>query len=623
MRESKQGDVSCLAEVLQVTRRFAGKVIGAVKAGTEKELYKRRRRKTAVGPELLSELEEFLLLPKISRCCPGEKKSIAYGVPKEKHRMKVSKEAALKEFLATSSHKISVSRLLRYWPKEFICPSSHDRQRNVCHIHDNFPRLLQSLHQAGVALDVPTSCREAASLVQCSRGQDPLDPLSWSADCALGTCADCPKLPALIGEGINPEVNFQFQEWKKAPVPRLNQKGEPREVFTLHPNITSIEKGTALLQERVLELKGHIYRAYHQWQAKKLWQENLKLGTLLFVDDYQQNLTVELGATPTSSAYGANQTNVAIFPVVAYYLKEGAESTSKASITFFSDDLAHDHQQVAVMESRAIEIVKEKTGLQFDSLVRFSDGCGAQFKSRFCVADLCVAGEKLLGMEGARVCFAYFETNEGKSESDTRGSHEKVRVERMVLRNPDLTIASAGQLVKELNNLPPENTDKYDFCLIEETKSFTRIPDKERKDVMLPGIRKLHSITFTDGGLKTSVLSCLSCARLSGECEDCANQLHDVAPAKLTRLLGRAGGAQVPSDEEANQGNVDHEGGDQQLEGSDVEVGQDDDGEEEEFEVGDVVWGLRYGKRAPAVVVRLEDIPQPRQRQIKSRKVDR
>lgn len=59
------------------------------------------------------------------------------------------------------------------------------------------------------------------------------------------------------------------------------------------------------------------------------------------------------------------------------------------------------------------------------------------------------------------------------------------------------------------------------------------------------------------------------------------------------------------------------------AEGSDVEGGQDDDGEEEEFEVGDVVWGLRYGKRAPAVVVRLEDIPQPRQRQIKSRKVDR
>ena len=81
-----------------------------------------------------------------------------------------------------------------------------------------------------------------------------------------------------------------------------------------------------MLEERVKELKGHIYRAYTQWEAKKLWQENLKVGTLLLVDDYQQNLTVELGLTPTSSTYGANQNNVTIFPVVVYYRTEGTET---------------------------------------------------------------------------------------------------------------------------------------------------------------------------------------------------------------------------------------------------------------------------------------------------------
>ena len=107
-----------------------------------------------------------------------------------------------------------------------------------------------------------------------------------------------------------------------------------------------------------------------------------------------------------------------------------------------------------------IYIIRPTSKSQGYSLLRFSDGFGSQYKSRFCVADLCVVGGKLLGVEGASVCFAYFETNEGKSESDTRGSHDKVRVERMVLRNPDLTIASAAELVSELNNLPPENTDK-------------------------------------------------------------------------------------------------------------------------------------------------------------------
>ena len=46
---------------------------------------------------------------------------------------------------------------------------------------------------------------------------------------------------------------------------------------------------------------------------------------------------------------------------------------------------------------------------------------------------------------------------------------------------------------------------------------------------------------------------------------------------------------------------------------------QDDDGER--FEVGDVVWGLRYGKRLPAVVVHLDNIPQSRRQKIKSDKV--
>ena len=109
--------------------------------------------------------------------------------------------------------------------------------------------------------------------------------MSWSSDCALETCAACPKLPDLIGDSIDPTANFQFQEWNKAPITQLNEKGEQRKVFTLHPTITSNGNGVRLLEERVKELKGHIYRAYIQWEAKKLWQENLKVGTLLLVDD--------------------------------------------------------------------------------------------------------------------------------------------------------------------------------------------------------------------------------------------------------------------------------------------------------------------------------------------------
>ena len=43
-----------------------------------------------------------------------------------------------------------------------------------------------------------------------------------------------------------------------------------------------------------------------------------------------------------------------------------------------------------------VEIVGEETGLSFNKLIRFSDDCGVQFKSRFCVAGLCQIPEKVL-----------------------------------------------------------------------------------------------------------------------------------------------------------------------------------------------------------------------------------
>ena len=130
------------------TFRWAGGQ-GLRRAGTEGELYRRRRRRDAVGTELLQELEDFLLLPRISRCCPGESVSVGYGRQKEKHRMKVSKETALKEFQATQQSTFAVSTLLKYWPRNFVVPSSHDRQRNVCPVHDNWPRLIEALHGSG------------------------------------------------------------------------------------------------------------------------------------------------------------------------------------------------------------------------------------------------------------------------------------------------------------------------------------------------------------------------------------------------------------------------------------------------------------------------------------------
>ena len=151
--------MALLAQAVGTTRKFAGSVVSGVRAGTEAELYKRRRRCKAVGPELLALLEEFLMLPHISRQCPHEEVSISYGKRREKYRMCVSKEAALSEFKATQPCQLAISTILKYWPKQFVTPSSHDRKRNVCPTHDNMSRLVEALHSAGVGKNIPSSCR--------------------------------------------------------------------------------------------------------------------------------------------------------------------------------------------------------------------------------------------------------------------------------------------------------------------------------------------------------------------------------------------------------------------------------------------------------------------------------
>ena len=112
-----------------MTERFARKVILAVKNGTERELFIRKRRKTAVDDNLRKDLEDYLCQPKISRNCPGESVSIAYRQRKEKHMMNISKEAFLQEFIEVEKKNYTVKTLLQYWPHNFLSPSSHERKR--------------------------------------------------------------------------------------------------------------------------------------------------------------------------------------------------------------------------------------------------------------------------------------------------------------------------------------------------------------------------------------------------------------------------------------------------------------------------------------------------------------
>ena len=189
---------------------------------------------------------------------------MGYGKRRVKYKLNMSKEAIIKEFVSTQALNFSIKTLLKYWPPNFVTPRSHDRERNVCPIHDSFPRLLQALHSRGVASNVPASCRASAVLTLCPSEADAGDPLSWNSKCATNECQHCPGLKVEVGEGVDTLAEFTFQEWKKAATAKPNEKGEQREIYSLHNTTTTLAEGIQLLQARARVLAKHIYTAYNQ-----------------------------------------------------------------------------------------------------------------------------------------------------------------------------------------------------------------------------------------------------------------------------------------------------------------------------------------------------------------------
>ena len=79
----------------------------------------------------------------------------------------------------------------------------------------------------------------------------------------MGFCSSYPVLPVEKRPGVDMGANFTYQKWRKGLVARTNDKGEAREVFTLHNTIITITEGVTLLRARVKELKCHIFTAYN------------------------------------------------------------------------------------------------------------------------------------------------------------------------------------------------------------------------------------------------------------------------------------------------------------------------------------------------------------------------
>ena len=92
---------------------------------------------------------------------------------------------------------------MREYPQNVVTPTTRDLERNTCPVHVNARRLIKSLHNVGVALDISVSCRHMVAGTMChSETFDRLDPLTWEEKCVYGKCDQCPAITVHVPQNL-------------------------------------------------------------------------------------------------------------------------------------------------------------------------------------------------------------------------------------------------------------------------------------------------------------------------------------------------------------------------------------------------------------------------------------
>ena len=150
-----------------------------------------------------------------------------------------------------------------------------------------------------------------------------------------------------------------------------------------------------------------------------------------------------------------------MYPICLEFLSNDGE-IRKAAITFISDD-DHSHQQIQQFEKRMFEVICEHLKQPIKKWVRFSDGCGAQFKSGYAAADL-IHAPKVFDITSAS--FNFFESHEGKSISDSIGSIVKCAFIRGAMKC-EQGIKNLEDVHHVITGAIKPSTKKFEFFTVE------------------------------------------------------------------------------------------------------------------------------------------------------------
>ena len=385
----------------------------AIEAGnTSFESPSSKQRDNTIPTEVHEKVIEFYSRDDISWAAPGKRDS---SIVRAVVGQKTSKKCVQNRFMTMNimeAHQIfkkenpeiqiGKSKFFEFRPKGIKPMADIPHNVCICQIHGNMDSLL-----SGIAKACPLSPRSGRDLLEalvCKR-QD--------AACMLGTCEKCSDAKFRVESSMDEDDNgeercIKWKRWEEVT-------GRPTQVEISMSLSDAVDRVNALLSN----YKTHCYIKDEQSNFFKSFKNQIRPSEAVLQIDFAENYAC-ISQDEVQSAHW-NHKQVTLFTAVAWM----GNSECK-SFVIVSDDLDHDKHAVWSMLK---VILKRLTDIRpIETVVIFSDGCAAQFKNRYTMANLCFADEDF----GVTVEWAFFASSHGKGSVDAIGGTVKRSVWRAV-----------------------------------------------------------------------------------------------------------------------------------------------------------------------------------------------
>ncbi|XP_071481427.1 uncharacterized protein [Diadema antillarum] len=327
---------------------------------------------------------------------------------------------------------------------------------------------------------------------------------TYMRHCSERKCKECG--PKLLRSYLRPLVEKhgpKHMTWKKWIRVRVDENGKTITKQQIVTNDGTVSQCLEELEGETVTISKHLHSASWQSQQFATLTKDMPNNWVVMVLDFAENFVCKYQDEIQSAHW--YHTNVTIHPIVCYHRCPTCDETMQESLVFITGDNRHTYHAVHQFMSQAVQHLRQN--MEIDKIIRFTDQCAAQYKSRGPFKDIALAQQHYQ----VPVEHHYFGARHGKGPSDGETA--------VVKRQASLAISSGR---KVMNNAK----DVYEFCQDEltiqpsqaECLHFQRKVffveemnhNRDHKDVQtIKGTRQLHCVKGESSGrLWTRNLSC-------------------------------------------------------------------------------------------------------------------